>query len=298
MSTQHENTSPQPGHERSQSRPAGAAPTEEETTLRARVAEQAAQLKKINADLLRAHAELVRAKELSWQNAQYLQAVLNNSPAAIGYVKAVFNNPQPLQGDILTDRVLDYRLVALNDKFAMLVGEPVGELVGQSASRVAGILWFDDTYASFRRVIAEDAVLFEERESVEDGQPRWHSLSAVKHDGGVVLTSLDITELRQTQLQREALRQQAKRSQQVTAQLATLRQQLRDRGTSLRATSHDLRSSMGIVQGAAQLLNLTESDSDRVQLLDMINRNVSEMTRLLVELVELSPIEEERPPKP
>ena len=266
--------------------------SESETTLQALLDERTAQLKKANEDLLRANAELLQANEQIRLNADCLQAVLNNSPAAIGFVKAVFDNPNPLYGDPAVDRIIDYRLVALNDKFALLVGEPVRQLIGQSAARLTSTLWRGDTYASFHRIIMEDAATYEEREyGDEAGQPHWLSLSATKYDGGVVLTSLDITELRQTQLQREALRQQADQSNKISTQLAILRQQLSNRGESLRTTSHDLRSSMGVVQGAAQLLNSADSDDDRVQIMDMLNRNVGEMTRLLTELVQTLPVE-------
>ena len=267
-----------------------------DTTLQALLDERTAQLEKANQALLRANAELVQATEQNWLNADYLQAVLNNSPAAVGFVKAVFDRPDPLHGDPATDRIIDYRLVALNDKFALLAGEPIRQLMGQSAARLADKLWRDNTYASFYRIITEDAALYEEREyGDEAGQPRWLSLSATKHDGGVVLTSLDITELRQTQLQRETLRQQANQSIKLSTQLAILRQQLSNQGNSLRTTSHDLRSSMGVVQGAAQLLNFAESDADRVQIMDMLNRNVGDMTRLLTELVQTLPIEDDTP---
>lgn len=263
----------------------------EDTALRAMVQERTDQLKKAHEDLLCAHAELRLAQEQSGRNAGYLQAVLNNSPAAIGFVKAVFDTPDPLHGDPAIDPIIDYRLVALNEKFALFVGKPIGQLIGQSASRLTGMLWQDNTYATFYHIITADAVFYEEREYDEAGQPRWLSLSAVKHDGGVVLTSLDITILRQTQLQREALRQQVSQSDIVTGQLAALRQHLKDQTELLRTNSHDIRSSLGIVQGAAQLMNLAESDAERVQIMEMINRNVRELARLLSELVENSPSE-------
>ncbi|WP_158408791.1 histidine kinase dimerization/phospho-acceptor domain-containing protein [Fibrella aestuarina] len=264
------------------------------TTLQALLDERTAQLEKANEALARAQADLRRANRQGGQQALYLQAVLNNSPAAIGYIKAVFDKPDPLEGDPLLDSIIDYQLVALNDKFAAIVGEPVGQLVGQSASRLAGLLWQEVTYANFYRIIAEDVALYEERAYDEAGQPRWWSISAAKHDGGVVLTYLDVTELRQTQLQREALRQQADEAIRVTAQLAALRQQLNDRGASMRVASHDIRSSIGVVSGATQLLKSAESDADRVHLLDMINRNVDAMTHLLADLIDASPIGTDR----
>ena len=255
------------------------------------IEEQTTQLKKAHEDLLRAHADLLQARQQIQQNSEYLQAVLNHSPAAIGFVKAVFDNPDPLHGDPATDPIIDYRLVAVNEKFAHLVGEPVGQLIGQSASRFTEVLWQGDIYASFYRIITEDATLYEEREHEDKaGQPRWLSLSATKHDGGVVLTGLDITELRQTQRQREALHQQLEESALRVAQLATLRQQLSNRSDLLRTTSHDLRSNLSVVQGAVHLLTFAESDADRDRIMEMLNRNVKELTQLLTELLDIPPV--------
>lgn len=249
-------------------------------------------LEKAHENLFRAQTDLHKTRQQSQRNADYLQAVLNHSPAAIGFVKAVFDNPDPLHGDPATDPITDYRLVAVNEKFALLVGEPVGQLTGQSATHLADLLWHDDTYATFYRIITEDAVRYEEREYEEAGQTHWLRISAVKHDGGVVLTGLEITELRQAQQQREALLQQVDESAGTVAQLAALRQQLTDRGELLRVYSHDLRSNLGVVLGATQLLNFSESDGERVQIMEMLNRNVRELARLLTELVEQSTIKD------
>ncbi len=253
-----------------------------------RTASQTARLHKADAELLFARNELQQARQQVQQTNEYLQAVLNHSPAAIGFVKAVFDTPTPLHGNPHTDRILDYILVAVNDKFAHLAGQPIRELVGQPASRVAEMLWHSNTYAKFHSIIMEEEnAFYQEREHHDEtGQRRWVSLAATKHDGGVVLTSLDLTELRQTQQQREALRQQVSQSEEVAAQLAMLRQQVTEQGKSMRTSSHDLRSSLGVVQAAAHLLNLADSDEERLQLMDMLHRNAQDLTRLLTELVE------------
>jgi two-component system CheB/CheR fusion protein len=59
----------------------------------------------------------------------------------------------------------------------------------------------------------------------------------------------------------------------------------------LRASSHDLRGSLGVIQGAADLLIFADTDEDRLQMLDMIQRNVRETTRLITELMDFSRLE-------
>ena len=41
--------------------------------------------------------------------------------------------------------------------------------------------------------------------------------------------------------------------------------------------------------GATQLLTIADSDAGQAEIMDMINRNVRELTRLLTDLVENSP---------
>ncbi|MBC3788282.1 sensor histidine kinase [Spirosoma utsteinense] len=66
----------------------------------------------------------------------------------------------------------------------------------------------------------------------------------------------------------------------------------RQRGSLLRTSSHDLRSSFGIVNSAAYLLK-TEglSEQEREQYLDMLNRNLNNIQSMLSNLMDLSRLE-------
>ncbi|GAB3261689.1 hypothetical protein GCM10027347_26870 [Larkinella harenae] len=66
----------------------------------------------------------------------------------------------------------------------------------------------------------------------------------------------------------------------------------RQRSDLLRTTSHDLRGSFGIIQGAASYLNLMEiSEPERKQTLEMLNRNLKTVRDMVIQLMDLSRLE-------
>lgn len=65
----------------------------------------------------------------------------------------------------------------------------------------------------------------------------------------------------------------------------------RQRGEFLRMTSHDLRGSLGVIQGAAALLKRSEGDSDQSDHLDMLRRNLLTTGAMLAQLTDLSRLE-------
>jgi len=232
----------------------------------------------------------VAARQLE-QMAHNLQAVLNSVPAAIGYLKAIFDKPDDEHGDPATDPIIDFRLVVGNQQLADLVGQPLADLIGQSVKPMYSFLWADKTLDWFRRVVTENKQVYEERQLMSNGQLRWRALSANRYDGGVVLTGLDITELKAAILQQEQLLDELAASQRTIDDIEALRQHIRERGDFLRTTTHDLRGSFGIIQGAAQLLDVSDTEEDRTQMLHMLQRNLRQVTLLLTQLMDFSRLE-------
>lgn len=91
------------------------------------------------------------------------------------------------------------------------------------------------------------------------------------------------------ELQRLEAANRANALQQAIDQMETISRQ---RGDMLRTSSHDLRSSFGIVNSAAYLLK-TEglSEQERDQYLDMLNRNLNNIQSMLGNLMDLSRLE-------
>ncbi|MDB5242847.1 MAG: hypothetical protein JWP57_3472, partial [Spirosoma sp.] len=219
------------------------------------------------------------AQEQVRKTADALQAVLDNSPASIALLKAI----RTPTGDIT-----DFELLVGNQRFAQLLEWPIAQLPSLHIHHFAPVLWGETTLPNLAHVV-------ETGESFYIEQPRsghgWLALSVTKQDDGVVITGLDITALKQMQQQREDLLSQVKQSGESVGKLAVLQQQVKLRGELLRTSSHDLRGSLGVIQGAADLLLFADSDEERVQMLDMIQRNVRETTRLITELLDLSRLE-------
>ena len=74
--------------------------------------------------------------------------------------------------------------------------------------------------------------------------------------------------------------------------LDQLNQLGRDRSDLLRTSSHDLKSTFGVIQGATFLLNQEgKSEEERTQLVEMLNRNLTNVRTMLVQLTDLARLE-------
>lgn len=66
----------------------------------------------------------------------------------------------------------------------------------------------------------------------------------------------------------------------------------RQRGAMLRVASHDLRSSFSVIQGAASLLDMPDNtEQERTEMLQILNRNFPRLASLLTELMDLARLE-------
>lgn len=212
--------------------------------------------------------------------AENLQAVLNGSPTSIAFLKAVTDD---------SGVPIDFRLAVCNDRFARLSCQPTAELTGQSYQQLTSLLWQEDSFETLKQVFMTRTTRYEERPL--PGTDRWLGLSISRQDEGVLIAALDITDLKQMQQRQEVLANQVRRSGETVEELARLQEQVRSRGALLRTSSHDLRGSLGIIQGAAGLLAYANSDEERGQMLDMLQRNVQEVTHMLTDLLDYARLE-------
>lgn len=214
------------------------------------------------------------------QQAQHLQAVLNGSPASIAFLKASNGtNGEPI----------DFVLVVCNQRFADLCEHPAADLVGQSYRHLEPLLWQDKTFAVLKSIFTNKTPHYEERPL--PATDRWLGLVMSRQDDGVLLTALDITDLKRMQKRQEELIDQVRRSGQTVEQLTKLQEQVRSRGALLRASSHDLRGSLGVIQGAAGLLAFADTDEEREQMLDILQRNVQTVTQMITDLLDYARLE-------
>ena len=84
----------------------------------------------------------------------------------------------------------------------------------------------------------------------------------------------------------------ASRSNGLQQALDQLNQLSRNRTDLLRTSSHDLKGTLGVIQGAAFLLNQEgKTDEERGQLVEMVNRNLGSIRTMLAQLTDLARLE-------
>jgi two-component system CheB/CheR fusion protein len=226
--------------------------------------------------------ELTRINSELTHTAEKLQAVLDTSPASVGLLKAVKTE----QGE-----VVDFKVIVCNQKFAQTMHQPVRQLIGKLATELAPYLWQAETLGQLRQVYESGKGAYREQYDKDTRENRWLGMSITRQDDGVILTGLDITPLKNAEIQQDRWLQELERSQQTMQDLEQMRRYVRERGEFLRTTSHDLRGSFGVIQGAAALLNLMDTKEEREQMLSMLNRNLSQVTELLTQLLDYSRLE-------
>ncbi|WP_080057234.1 CheR family methyltransferase [Spirosoma aerolatum] len=224
--------------------------------------------------------DLQKAERELETTALNLQAVLNSSPAAIGFLKPIRDRNQ-----IITD----FQLVVCNAEFAAVADYTIEQLIGSTLAQLAEKLWQEQTLPNVRHVLETGEPFQEER--YEPTADQWMLITLLKYDDGVVLTGRDISLLKKAEQQQEQLLTELEKSNESIQILERLRQQLRERSELLRSTSHDLRGNFGIIQGAASLLDFASSDDERRQMLVMLQRNIQQATQLITEMLNMARLE-------
>ncbi|WP_128544759.1 PAS domain S-box protein [Larkinella soli] len=228
--------------------------------------------------------EQVRAQDRIRDTAVNIQAVLDASPASIGLLKTVHAEDDP-------DRIIDFTLAVGNQKLAEFFDLPLNRLLGQSAERLSTMLWDEKTLDDLREVYHSRQARYEEKRLNSGGQERWLAVAVTRQDDGLVLTGLDITDLKQAQTQQQYWLAELEQASRSAHTLAELRNSLQERGEVLRSASHDLRGHVGVIASATQLLGLAGSEAERSQMLQMIRRNIQMMTQLMTNLLDLARLE-------
>ena len=210
------------------------------------------------------------------QTAESLQAVLDSSPGAIGFFKGIFSE---------SGEATDFNLVVCNQKFSRSFKKSTTKLIGSLASK----LYSEQRLDRMKQVLAKSESFYEEI-YVEE-QSKWMGISMTRHERGVAITEIDITLLKEAENKQDELISQLEGSAELIHSVSTLKQYIQQRGEFLRSTSHDLRGSFGIIVGAATLLNLMDSEEERAKTLEMIQRNLRQVTQMMNQLLDYSRLE-------
>lgn len=222
--------------------------------------------------------EQVWAQQKLQQTTQNLQAVLDSSPAAIGLLKPVFNAQVILE---------DFQVQVCNQQMAWFARRSLEELADQLITSIYPNLRVNGWFAYFVEVLQTGNDFYREYPSPHDAD-RWLAISISRYNQDIVVTVLDITALKESQQQQQHWLTELNQAQAGTQALQALVQQ---RGELLRAASHDLRGNLGIISGAAHLLNLVSSQEERLHMLDMVRRNIEQATQMLTDLLDYARLE-------
>ncbi len=241
-----------------------------------RVTERTLELTATNLNMEKSNRDLV-------VTAQSLQAVLDGSPASIGLLNAIYGPDG--------NEIADFRISVFNQKFAQLLQRPTNRINGLLASELAPLLRAGETLDQFMAVYNTGETAYREQLVTVRGNEQWWGVSISRQEDGVMLTGMDITALKQAEQQQENWLKELERSQESLQDVERMRQHIRERGEFLRATSHDLRGSFGVISGAASLLNLMDTEEERAQMLTMLNRNLRQVTQQLTQLLDYSRLE-------
>jgi len=208
--------------------------------------------------------------------AKSLQAVLDSSPASIAFFKAVEEQ---------VNEPIDFRLVVCNQKFSSEFAKPDSELVGEFASKLFPL----QQLQQMKQVFTTKEPLYQE--NFLDGHPKWIATSMTRQDNGVAITELDITPLKEASSQQQKLIQQLEGSNEMVQSLSTMKEYVHSRGAFLRSSFHDLRGSFGIIVGATALINMMDTQQERDKVLDMIQRNLSQVSHMMNQMLDYSRLE-------
>ncbi|MDB5239385.1 MAG: hypothetical protein JWP57_10, partial [Spirosoma sp.] len=225
--------------------------------------------------------QLVAQRQIQ-ETAENLQAVLDGSPAAIALLKTIRD---PADGE----RITDFELAVGNRKLAEFFNRPLKELLGQSAGQFSQFLWDGQTLDIMRQVQQTGNARYDEQRVAVTG--RWLAIATSRQDDGILMTALDITDLKTIQDQQQHWLSEVESSRQSVDTLGELRESLRHRSELLRSVSHDLRGNFGVISSALQLLSMADSEADRAQMMEMVLRNVRQATDMLTELLDYSRLE-------
>jgi two-component system CheB/CheR fusion protein len=208
--------------------------------------------------------------------AESLQAVLDSSPASIGFFKAIMDDAS---GET------DFALAVCNQKFAATLDQDVASLIGKRASE----LYVPEQVERMKEVLNGSGSYYEEL--YLDHSQKWLGVSVTRHDHGIAITQLDISPLKDAQNEQDELIRQLEGSYEMIGSLNVMKEYVQHRGSFLRSAFHDLRGSFGIISGAATVLNIMDTEEDRLRTLDMIQRNLRQVAQMMNQLLDYARLE-------
>jgi PAS domain S-box-containing protein len=177
---------------------------------------------------------LQRANALVSKHADQLRFVTNSALTAIA-LYSIVRNP-------LTGEVVDLRYELINQMALRMTGKQAAELIGQTMLTAFPGMEANPVWARYLELAETGIPLRYYNHYTENGYDIWYQVQGVRQGDLVVLSFLDITELKQTQLQLEALNKDLREANDNLQQFAFV-------------ASHDLQEPLRKIQSFGTLLH-------------------------------------------
>lgn len=208
---------------------------------------------------------LERANILIEKQADQLRFVTNSALAAIGLYSIVRNET--------TGDVVDLRYELINQQALHMAGKQSTELIGRTMLEVFPNMPSTPIWARYMELAQTGIPLQFHNHYTENGADIWYQVQGVRQDERLVLSFLDITELKRTQFQLEALNKDLREANSNLQQFAFV-------------ASHDLQEPLRKIQSFGTLLQ--EQYADRLgEGADLIQRMRSASERMSVLIKDL-----------
>ncbi|MBD2755158.1 sensor histidine kinase [Spirosoma validum] len=201
-----------------------------------------------------------------------------NLNSKIGFAREEFNDQVPALLNILAQRLRGEKQEA----------DPLDVAGGHGLHRWQRGYSLSELLTEFEHlywVVLDEVQAFQQQHSQLSG----YALSQIYRQ----VFKLQAESTRGSVLYYDQLRQTnaAEQANSLQESLGKLQQLSKQQGEHLRHNSHDLRSSFGILTGAVTLLKLPNTEQEREKYVDMLNRNLTSIGDMLLQLTDYARIE-------
>jgi PAS domain S-box-containing protein len=209
-----------------------------------------------------------RTQELAQANYN-LQSIMDSAPIAIMFFSPIW------QGDQITD----FLWVNLNKTAEMLNGRSADQILGETMSAFMPLSKDMALFDRYVEVIRTGVAFHVEQEYQVYSNRVWFDITAVRREGGLTLTALDISERKQAELKVETSILELQRSNANLEQFAYV-------------ASHDLQEPLRKIQSFGDILKTQYTDQlgEGVAHLERMQLAASRMSTLIKDLLTFSRI--------
>ncbi|GAB3887744.1 sensor histidine kinase [Spirosoma agri] len=205
------------------------------------------------------------------QQAEQLKFVTDSALTAIGLYSIIRDKD--------TGEVIDLRYELINQMAQRMTGRPASDLIGRTMLAVFPGTALSGIWQQYKELATTGVPLHYQNHYTYEGYDLWYQVQGVRHGDWIVLSFLDITELKKTQLQLESLNRDLVRSNQSLQQFAYI-------------ASHDLQEPLRKIQSFGDILKSSYANQlgDGVGHLERMQSAASRMSGLIKDLLNFSRI--------